>query len=649
MKKIKKVLGLFAVGLFVPVACLFSGCSFGGNEETAVYIVSITKTTTSEGDAFDITYSDGSTEYFLIGKAEDGKDGKNGKDGKSIVSINKTGQRDNVDIYTIVFSDDTKTTFEIKNGKDGKDGQDGKAVVSVTFDHTEGLVDYYKILFTDGSSTIFDITNGKDGTDGTNGTDGKSVLSITKTGTDGNVDTYTIMFSDGTNTTFEITNGTDGKDGINGKDGKDGKAIVSISKTDQNGLIDIYTITYSDTTTSTFEVKNGSLSIADAYEEYVTRNGSISYEDFLALYLTNEEDSNVKAINNCLLSSLKVYTEFKESTETAVFSGSAVIYKMDVDYSYIVTNYHVVYDEFASLTNNGGTNFPLNIYGYLYGSEDYPTKSKPDGFYTVDYGDYGIKLELIGGSASSDIAVLRVETDKLKDINPQAKAIEMADEYHVGENVYAIGNTLGEGISVTEGVVSVDSENIILEVDGSSRNHRVMRIDTYINHGNSGGGLFNKNGKLVGITNSGSGLESENYAIPLEVVQNVADNIIHYFEDGNDSTNGANKVLFGIQVVETNSKYVLDASTGYGRIETDVILTSVSESSIAKNCGLQVGDVLEHITINGVKHNIYRGFNIGDLAVKIKLGDVISFGYVRSGNPVQETVPHTVNLITILG
>ena len=72
----------------------------------------------------------------------------------------------------------------------------------------------------------------------------------------------------------------------------------------------------------------------------------------------------------------------------------------------------------------------------------------------------------------------------------------------VGERVNAIGNAAGGGISVTEGILSVDSEIISVKDDDIVQSYRVMRVDAAINSGNSGGGLFDSSGELIGIVNA---------------------------------------------------------------------------------------------------------------------------------------------------
>ena len=86
-------------------------------------------------------------------------------------------------------------------------GKDGRGIVSIVKTATSGLVDTYTITYTDNTTSTFNVTNGKDGEDGAQGV---GIADIAKTGTSGNVDTYTITMTDGTTYTFTVTNGAGG-------------------------------------------------------------------------------------------------------------------------------------------------------------------------------------------------------------------------------------------------------------------------------------------------------------------------------------------------------------------------------------------------------------------------------------------------------
>ncbi len=431
--------------------------------------------------------------------------------------------------------------------------------------------------------------------------------------------------------------------------------VTSIEKTGVNGNVDVYTIYYSNGTTSTLEITNGKngndLTAEDLYNEYVERYGEISYADFLAMYL-NYSVNDYSIINRCLQSSAKVYTEFLEygsgsgylgssSRETAVYSGSAVIYRIDSDYTYFITNYHVVYDSDAI-----NSKVSESIYVYLYGSEGTPVKSGT-GSYGNDIYDYGksaISCEYVGGSVNYDIALLRARTSIVKSVNPNVCAAEFANNYCVGETAIAIGNPEDLGISVTKGIVSIDNDFIVLNIDGTDRSYRSIRIDTSIYNGSSGGGLFNLNGKLIGITNAGQVTEQNiNYAVPLQIVKNTVENIMHYNTDGNSNTNGVYKITIGITVTAQNSRFVYDETLGYGQIYEDVLVTLVNDNSIASGLKLSANDLITALYINGERYDVTRYYDIGDHLLKIFANDIISFEYLRNGKTLT-TANYTVKV-----
>lgn len=96
-------------------------------------------------------------------------------------------------------------------GSDGTNGTDGVGISNITKTGTVDNVDEYTITFTNTSTFIFYVTNGLNGSNGNDGNDGRGIVSIIKTSTVGLVDTYTITYTDTTTSTFDVTNGADGK------------------------------------------------------------------------------------------------------------------------------------------------------------------------------------------------------------------------------------------------------------------------------------------------------------------------------------------------------------------------------------------------------------------------------------------------------
>ena len=434
---------------------------------------------------------------------------------------------------------------------------------------------------------------------------------------------------------------------------REARGILSIEKTATNGLVDTYTVYYTDGTSTTFEIQNGAdgATVDAVYEQYKQEYGEISYADFLSLYMTFE-NNDYTVIGNCLRSSAKVYTQFTEvsyvyrpmggvstTTSTAIYTGSSVIYRIDDDYTYFLTNYHVVYD------GNSTTKTPEQIYVYLYGSEGEPTAVSTTEY---DYGEYAIACEFIGGSVNYDVAVLKAETADVFAVNDNVQAVEFAEDYYVGQTAIAIGNPDDAGISVTKGVVSVDNDYITLNIDGTTREYRSIRMDTALYSGNSGGGLFNEKGQLIGLNNAGNGTEQNiNYAIPVSIVRGVAENVMYYYNDGNDETNGVYKATIGITVSSEKSRYVYDETAGYGEIVENIILSTVESGSLAETIGLQAGDRLVSIKIGDTVYALNRYFDIADGLLLLTVGSEFSFVYERSGQEYT-TQTHTVTSDDVL-
>ena len=421
-------------------------------------------------------------------------------------------------------------------------------------------------------------------------------------------------------------------------------SVVSIEKTSSDGLNDIYTITYSNGTTSQFTITNGSVTFDDFYQKYLETHPDATYEQFLKDYLTVSNEDNASTINKILSSTLTVYSEYTvnkkitnyQTVKTiSISTGSAVIYDVTPEYVYILTNYHVIYNA----NQNTDSKIARKVVCYLYGSEGVPYETDErdlQGYPVYEYGNYGIICDYVGGSATADIAILKTKAENVKKINSGVKAVTLAKDYHVGETAIAIGNPGGDGISVTEGIVSVDSENVTMGSGSSAITCRCMRIDSAIYHGSSGGGLFNKKGELIGITNGGNEVDQNiNYAVPLSIVKNVTQNIINY------SDGSVKKITLGVTVQAKNSRYVYDSVSGFGNIVEDITVTEVGVGSIAEKMALAKDDILKSFVINGTEYTLNRNFDIGDLLYTIKEGDAISIKGLR-GDSSFESEKHIV-------
>lgn len=370
------------------------------------------------------------------------------------------------------------------------------------------------------------------------------------------------------------------------------------------------------------------LQASDAGDEY---NVSISAT----------EDASRLGAAKALLSVVSIECGFQElytsgwfgSSQTTLrdtlYYGSGVIYQMDKAKgdAYVITNYHVVYNSASTAENYISDDIRL----YLYGQEN-----------EAD----AIKAEFVGGSQNYDIAVLKVSSSTvLKQSIATAVTFADSDKVSVLDTAIAIGNPAGMGISATAGYVSVDSEEITLQVTSSGYvSMRVMRVDTAVNGGNSGGGLFDASGNLIGIVNakmSDSSIENIAYAIPSNVAKRLTESVL-----SNDE-GIATRCILGVVPSVATSKAVYDSETGKISIVETVSISSITEGSVAEG-KLLVGDVVRSLTIDGKTVEIERKYQLIENMFAAHVGSTVVFGIERNGQSTNVTFTITENMVTVM-
>lgn len=384
------------------------------------------------------------------------------------------------------------------------------------------------------------------------------------------------------------------------------------------------------------------ITVTDLYNAAV-EEGSFSgtFNEFLQQYMTLEvpDNNNLEMVANNVLSTVSVYTRFKKASEGILgtltqeiycSAGSGVIVDLDRENgnATIITNYHVVYDS-ASATTKGISDA---IYLYLYGA-----RNLYDEEYGRDRNGDGILAKFVGGSMDYDIAILEVEgSEILKNSLATEATFGDSNQVSVGEKVFVVGNPAGAGISVSQGVVSVDSEYIEMKaLNGANRivSYRVMRTDAAINGGNSGGPMFNSKGELIAIINAKSvaeGVENMGYALPASQVLGVIENL------GNHA-GVVKRATLGIMVAIDDTTVSINAS-GTLALTEKLRVDSVNNGSVAQG-RLQAGDILKKITLNGTTYSLDRRFYVTDILLKVKKGDVITVTVERNGQTVDVEIP----------
>lgn len=203
-------------------------------------------------------------------------------DGRGIESIERTsgdGSAGSIDTYTITYTDDTTSTFSVRNGIDGQIFNIKGVIANTSYLPTASSANsgdaylvgtetpylLYACVLSGSSYTWLDLGS-VSGVKGDKGDVGTGITSMTGNAVDKGEGkrafVLNVGLSSGASNTFEydIVDGTNGTNGTNGTDGTDGRGIVSIDKTSGTGAAgttDTYTITYTDGTTSTFNVYNG--------------------------------------------------------------------------------------------------------------------------------------------------------------------------------------------------------------------------------------------------------------------------------------------------------------------------------------------------------------------------------------------------------
>ncbi len=413
------------------------------------------------------------------------------------------------------------------------------------------------------------------------------------------------------------------------------------------------------------------LDIGKIYEAAVAEGYDGEFLDFLESYLSVDvqENNDTKTIAQNITSVVSVCAGFKTTKtvqsggfwggittkEVVTYSGSEgsgviIDINKDAGTALVLTNYHVIYEA----NSDGDRGISDCIYLYTYGARErfYTGEGEydanEDGSFTEadrgDVGGDGIKARFVGGAMFYDIAILEISGSQyLKDSPATEAQIGDSESVSVGEKVFAIGNSNGLGISVTGGVLSVKSETITMSaLDGSNSemSFRVMRTDAAINHGNSGGALFNAQGELIGITNA-KNVEDETdalgYALPITKVGGVVENIL---------ANGdrVKCAWLGIISTVTASRSVVDEHGDLAIVQevtvSDVIKTTNADGTRpgAAADKLKVGDVLQSATFNGKTVEITESYKLNDLLLGVRAGDSVTLKVLRDGTQTEVTL-----------
>ncbi|MFI3595599.1 S1C family serine protease [Streptococcus uberis] len=346
----------------------------------------------------------------------------------------------------------------------------------------------------------------------------------------------------------------------------------SSSTTNLNNPTTTSKVTYKNTTNTTKAVKV----IQDAVVSVVNYQKNDSLNSAMDIF--SQGDSSTKENDG-----LSIYSE-----------GSGVIYKKDGDSAYLVTNNHVI--------------------------------DKAERIEIVLADGSKVVGKLIGADTYSDLAVVKISSDKIKTVAQFADSSKI----NIGEVAIAIGSPLGTEYanSVTEGIVSSLSRTVTLKnEEGQTVSTNAIQTDAAINPGNSGGPLINIEGQIIGINSSkisqskssGNAVEGMGFAIPANDVIKIINQLeskgevvrpalgISMVNLSDLSTNALDQlkvpknVTSGIVVAK-----VVDNMPASGKLEQYDIITEIDGEEVSSTSDLQ--SILYGHDINDtVKVTFYRG------------------------------------------
>lgn len=272
-------------------------------------------------------------------------------------------------------------------------------------------------------------------------------------------------------------------------------------------------------------------------------------------------------------------------SKTLYSRGSGVIISKN---GYIVTNNHVVE------------------------SGDYFSVKVNDNAHDGESKTYDAKL--IGMDSDTDLAVLKIEAEDLT-----AAVLGDSDKLHIGDDCFAIGNPLGLETSVSKGIIS----GLNRQVNTANYALTSIQTDAAINSGNSGGGLFNGYGEVIGIVNEkyvSSYAESLGFAITINDAKSVIEDLI-------SKGYVSGRALLGITYTLIPESY----ANRYG-IPAGMQVKSIDSSLAISKSGLKVGDTITEID----GQSVITGDVSKILAAK-KPGDTVTLTVVRSGSSANRT------------
>lgn len=267
-----------------------------------------------------------------------------------------------------------------------------------------------------------------------------------------------------------------------------------------------------------------------------------------------------------------------------------------------------------------GTGFIISEEGYIV--TNWHVVEGGDAFQVVLSDGTPVEAELIGIDPRDDLAVVKIAPENV----PAVVSFGDSEAIKPGQEVLAIGSPLGAfANTVTAGIVGGVGRNQLAAQDDSMCQDysNLIQHDAAINHGNSGGPLFNLQGEVIGVNTLGIPTDSQGqpvqglfFAVPSNTVEIAVNQLI---EDG-----GISRSYLGVTFYELSPEMARQYELP---VEYGALISEVAGGSPAESAGLARNDII--LSVNGTEISDSQPFT--ELMLPLQAGETVTFSVLRDG------------------
>ncbi|MGL5449525.1 MAG: S1C family serine protease [Lactococcus cremoris] len=340
----------------------------------------------------------------------------------------------------------------------------------------------------------------------------------------------------------------------------------------------------------------------------------------VSVNVNTDVTSAIKKVSNSVVSVMNYQKQNSQSDFSSIFGGnsgsssandglqlssegSGVIYKKSGGDAYVVTNYHVI-------AGNSSLDVLLS-------------------------GGQKVKATVVGYDEYTDLAVLKISSDHVKDVATFADSSKLT----IGEPAIAVGSPLGSQFAntATEGILSATSRQVTLtQENGQTTSINAIQTDAAINPGNSGGALINIEGQVIGITQSkitttedgSTSVEGLGFAIPSNDVVNIFNKL--------ETDGKISRPALGIRMVDLSQLSTNDSSQLKlpSSVTGGVVVYSVQAGLPAATAGLKAGDVITKVGDTAITSST----DLQSALYSHNINDTVKVTYYRDGKSATANV-----------